>query len=156
MAFSEGGPPAVVIAVDDPEYIEACGACHFPYPPGLLPARSWEALIASLEDHFGENAELLPDEVNIVRNFLLTNAAADKSESELSKEIWKYIPFSQIPLRITQTPLFESRHQEVIAILGANRKLSDCIVCHPNADDGDFSEDDARVPGMGRWENWHF
>jgi len=28
-------------------FSEECGQCHFAYPPGLLPERSWEKLIST-------------------------------------------------------------------------------------------------------------
>ena len=147
------GPPAKVIPAYNSTYIQACGACHFPYPPGLLPARSWEALIAGLEEHFGENAELSSGEVGVIRDYLLTNAA-DRSENEFSKSILKSIHFSQITLRITNIPLIKNRHSEVIAVLGDEQQFSECIACHPDASNGDFSEKDAQIPGMGQWEGW--
>ena len=46
--------PAVV-----PEaYATECGACHLAYPPALLPARSWQRLMAGLDTHFGSDASL--------------------------------------------------------------------------------------------------
>jgi len=39
-------------------YIDECAACHMAYPTGFLPERSWQKMMGSLDDHFGENAEL--------------------------------------------------------------------------------------------------
>ena len=44
----------------DPAYADECGACHDPFHPSLLPAASWAALMAGLQDHFGEDASLDP------------------------------------------------------------------------------------------------
>ena len=35
-----------------------CSACHIAYPPRMLPVASWEALMAGLKTHFGEDDEL--------------------------------------------------------------------------------------------------
>ena len=49
-----------VAPIHSPIYQEECASCHMAYPPGLLPARSWEKIMAGLESHFGDNAELEP------------------------------------------------------------------------------------------------
>ena len=47
------------IAADtNPAYEEECGSCHMAYPPGLLPGVSWQRLMAELDNHFGDNAEI--------------------------------------------------------------------------------------------------
>ena len=52
----------------DPLYTQECGSCHFVYPANLLPATSWKAMMAGLEDHFDENAELDPhDQIQILK-----------------------------------------------------------------------------------------
>ena len=42
----------------DPAYKAECGSCHVPYPPGLLPASSWQQLMSRLDKHFGSDASL--------------------------------------------------------------------------------------------------
>jgi hypothetical protein len=37
-----------------------CGSCHLAYPPGLLPAASWQRIMIRLEGHFGDDASLDP------------------------------------------------------------------------------------------------
>ena len=37
-----------------------CGACHVAYPPRLLPASSWRAIMGGLAAHFGTDASLDP------------------------------------------------------------------------------------------------
>lgn len=45
-----------------PAYLEECGSCHLAYPPGTLPADSWNHILApeALADHYGEDASM-PD-----------------------------------------------------------------------------------------------
>jgi ABC-type Zn2+ transport system substrate-binding protein/surface adhesin len=53
------GPGAAYLS--DPQYAlykAECGDCHMAYPPSMLPASSWRAMMGNLEDHFGNNAEL--------------------------------------------------------------------------------------------------
>ncbi len=41
-----------------PAYKQECGSCHLAYPPGLLPASSWQRLMGDLPHHFGTDASL--------------------------------------------------------------------------------------------------
>ena len=41
-----------------PKYQQECAACHLAYPPGLLPAASWQRLMSNLPRHFGTDASL--------------------------------------------------------------------------------------------------
>jgi hypothetical protein len=34
---------------------EECAACHSAYPPGMLPAASWQRVMANLPRHFGRS-----------------------------------------------------------------------------------------------------
>jgi hypothetical protein len=43
-----------------PLYKDECGSCHFAYPPTMLPAASWERVMAGLGAHFGDNADSAP------------------------------------------------------------------------------------------------
>ncbi|KAA5596245.1 hypothetical protein [Blastochloris sulfoviridis] len=61
--------------VNDPVVAKECASCHMLYPAGLLPARSWTALMASLKDHFGDNAELDADTAKRITDYLVANSA---------------------------------------------------------------------------------
>jgi len=39
-------------------YQQECAACHLAYPPGLLPAASWQRPMGNLPKHFGTEASL--------------------------------------------------------------------------------------------------
>ena len=49
--------------VDNKTYADECGSCHYAYPPGLLPSKSWAKLLdeKALSNHFGEDATLDKD-----------------------------------------------------------------------------------------------
>ena len=55
-AHAEEG--AYLPPVADATVAKECGACHMVFPPQLLPARSWQKLMADLSSHFGEDASL--------------------------------------------------------------------------------------------------
>ena len=169
LAFCESGnlvqpvqmqaiPVANVAAVDNPLYEEQCGICHFAFQPGLLPSESWEALLGSLGDHFGENAELSPAEAEAIKHYLLDNAS-DRAVTPLGGLISGSIPPMKTVLRITETPYFKAKHQLLESVLMDSLEkaipYSNCIACHPGAHAGDYNEDDTLIPGMVDWRRWH-
>ena len=136
------------------QYTEECGACHFAYPAGLLPARSWEKLLSNLNDHFGENAELGADVARSL-NAYLTKNAADKVRNRLSQRIARSVAHTT-PLRITETSFFKREHREVPQRLVKDnpkvQSFSRCPVCHTRAAKGTFSEREINIPGHGKWD----
>ncbi len=152
-----GGAKAPGVApVENPQYLEECGSCHFPYQPGLLPARSWTKVMSGLDNHFGENAELPPDDVKSLTDYLLQNAA-DHANYKRSKKIMKSLRAEDVPLRVSQTPYLIEKHNELSRkMVQDNPKvgsLSRCGACHTKAETGSFSESEIQIPGFGAWED---
>ena len=145
-----------VSAITNPVYTEECGSCHLAYPPGLLPARSWDKVMLELESHFGDNAELDIETHQLITRYLLTNSA-DKSDYRRSKKFSRSINFNDAPVRISETPYFKHEHDEIPArFVTANPKVnsfSQCDACHAKAAQGSFNEHDVRIPGYGRWDD---
>jgi hypothetical protein len=139
----------------DAAYLQECGGCHLAYPPGLLPARSWNRLLAGLDDHFGENAELAAPARDHLRAYLTGNAA-DNATNKRSRRIVASLD-GATPLRISETPYIQHKHRELPSgAIGANAKvktLGDCAACHRQAQRGDFNDDDVVIPGIGRWQD---
>lgn len=132
-----------------PAYVAECGGCHTAYAPGLLPARSWRALMAGLERHFGSDAGLDPD----LRDGLLAQVlelAGDGpwAHPELARRN-AGLAAAEVPLRVTGTPFFRYLHDEVPA--GVWRRpgvasRANCGACHPGADAGRYLELEIRIP----------
>lgn len=144
-----------VAPVENQAYLDECGACHFAYQPGLLPERSWRKIMGSLEDHFGENAELPAADVTMLTDYLATHAG-DHSDFRRARKLMRSIPAGETPLRITKIPYFVREHREVAArIKGGDkvRSLSNCQACHRDAARGSYEEDEVNIPGVGRWED---
>jgi hypothetical protein len=145
-----------VAAIANPVYKEECGSCHIAYPPGLLPARSWTKVMAGLNDHFGDNAELDGETYQSVSEFLLNNSA-DKSDYRRSVKFSSSIKSDDAPVRITDTPYFRHKHDEIPdRLVSANPKVksfSQCNACHAKAEQGSFNEHDIRIPGYGQWDD---
>jgi hypothetical protein len=116
-----------------------CSACHMAYPPGFLPARSWEALTGNLKDHFGEDASLSAESVTAIRDYLVANAA---DASGKMRGFARGIPADQTPLRITELPRFKGEHGNFSeATMKKVGSLSNCVACHAGAEKGIFEDD---------------
>ena len=141
---------------NDEVYVEECGACHFPYQAGLLPARSWKKLMdpAALEDHFGDNAEL-DEEIRAPIQALLLKHSADASRYKRSKKIRVSLKKDEAPLRITDVPYIRRKHHELKdKHVKANPKvesLSYCNKCHLQAKNNSYDDDTVEIPGFGKW-----
>lgn len=144
-----------VAPVADPYYLKECGSCHFPYQPGLLPARSWKKLMSALDNHFGENAELPVEDTRTLTDYLVRNAA-DHARYRRSQKIMKSLRPEETPLRISETPYFIAKHRELPRrMVQDNPKVetvSRCEACHTRAATGYFSEREIRIPGFGKRE----
>lgn len=153
-SFAEDQGGATVAAPTNKQYVQECGACHLAYPPGLLPARSWEKLLSSLSDHFGENAEFGADTMNSLKAYLAKNAA-DKVANPLSRRLVRSIG-AATPLRISETAYFKREHRELSSRMVQDnpevKSFSRCEVCHTRAQQGSFNENEIKVPGFGKGE----
>lgn len=151
-----GGGRPTVAPVSNPQYATECGACHMAYPPGLLPARSWQKIMSGLSDHFGENAELAPDVAKALSDYLAGNAA-DHATALRSERIVRTLRLDQTPLRITELPFFAQEHREIPARVSTGnpkvKSMSNCNACHTRAAAGSFSEREIRIPGFPQWED---
>lgn len=121
-----------------PTYQQECAACHVPYPPGMLPAASWQRLMSNLPRHFGTDASLDPASVKALSTWLTANAGTYKRVREAPPED-----------RITRSAWFIRKHDEVSAAtwkLPAVKSAAQCAACHGQAEQGDFSERNVHIP----------
>jgi len=133
--------------VNNARYMENCGACHFAYQPGLLPSGSWDKILNSLADHFGEDIDVDPESKTIIAKYLNANAA-DYSPAKLSAKIIKSIG-NQTPLRITQISYIRRKHHELQRSVFKRKSigsLSNCLACHTTAEKGIYDDDSVTIP----------
>ena len=138
---------AAVPAVEDPTYLETCGACHFPLQPALLPVRSWQRLLSGSQDHFGEPLDLEAGQLAALESYL-TSHAAEHAPGELAREILASVGGST-PLRVTDVPAIRSEHRRIDpAVFGRSSVAgrANCPACHPGAQAGSYDDDGVRVP----------
>lgn len=145
---------ADVAPVANSLYAKECGSCHFAYQPGLLPARSWRRLMGNLAEHFGESAELAPEDTAAITEYLIANAA-DQSTYHRSRRIMRSLSVDDVPTRITEVAYIVGHHDELpVRAVRDNpqvKSLSHCAACHTQADKGSYSEHEVAIPGYGRW-----
>jgi hypothetical protein len=121
-----------------PKYQQECGACHTAFPPGMLPASSWQGVMSNLPQHYGTDASLDPATTKELSAWLAANAGTYKRVSEAPPDN-----------RITRSAWFTRKHREVAATswkLPAVKSATNCAACHPQADQGDFNERNIRIP----------
>jgi hypothetical protein len=119
-------------------YKSECGSCHVAYPPQLLSASAWQAIMAQLDRHFGSDASLDAKVAEEIRAYLAASARGKASAAA---------PGS--PPRITQTRWFVDEHDEVPSALWkseAVKSAANCGACHTRAEQGDYSERTLRLP----------
>jgi mono/diheme cytochrome c family protein len=120
----------------NPAYLDECGGCHVAFPPALLPAESWQRLMANLPRHFGGDASLEPAQRDALAAWLQSNASRRATAAPPED-------------RITRAPWFVREHREVAADVwrrSSVKTASNCGACHGGAAAGNYDEHAVRVP----------
>ncbi len=131
---------------DDPLWREECGACHTPFHPSLLPARSWRQLIDEQDQHFGIDLGLAPPVRQSLLAFMTANAA-EQGSTEAAYRINQSLAPDAVPRRITETPYWKEKHARIGDSGWRSPKVgsrTNCVACHQDALAGTF-EDAAMV-----------
>ncbi|MFQ5785056.1 MAG: cytochrome b/b6 domain-containing protein [Alphaproteobacteria bacterium] len=148
LVMAERMPPTGLVALPVNEnYRTECGDCHMAFHPSLLPAESWRGLMASLDDHFGEDASLEPDLRDEITQYL-TAHASENWGTEAANYFRRVSP--EAPWQITATPYWVRKHHEVKNSRFANPKVrskSNCVACHSDAASGRFDDQNIHMPG---------
>jgi len=128
-------------------YQQECGSCHLAYPASLLPTKSWDNIIAHLNDHFGDSADLPADEATAIKTYLDDNGY----KSGFMSGVFGRYGSNDVPERITTSDFFKGKHDEISVEAVKNnpkvKSFSRCDACHTTAKSGDFDEDNIRIPG---------
>jgi len=121
-----------------PAYARECGSCHLAYPPGLLPATSWQRIMGGLEQHYGSDASLDAAAVGEISGWLQTNAGGHKRAREQPPQD-----------RITRAGWFARKHREIapqVWALPSVRSSANCAACHAGAERGRFGDGELQLP----------
>jgi cytochrome c len=127
-------------------WAKECAACHIAFHPSLLPADSWNKVMDTLPDHFGEDASL--DEVTTaeIKTFLAANSA----------EHWDTLPANRLrsvdpakPTEITATRFWTRMHGEIDTAVFESKPVGakqNCVACHGDAASGMFAPQNISIP----------
>ena len=133
---------------DNAKWREECGSCHLAFHPSLLPARSWEKMMAEQDRHFGTNLALDDATSKELLAFLVNNAA-EGSSREAAFKINRSIKPETTPLRITETPYWVDKHHEISETdwrLPKVKSKVNCAACHLDAEAGTFEDAAMHTP----------
>jgi hypothetical protein len=135
-AKADGGRsfPATVPAA----YTQECAACHTAYPPGMLPARSWQRIMSGLENHYGTDATLDAASLKQLSDWLQAHAGTYKRVAEEPAQD-----------RITRSAWFVRKHREIepaVWRLASVKSAANCAACHTGADRGNYSDHYLQFP----------
>lgn len=138
--------PAVPSVPALAEWKQECGACHSPHHPSLLPATTWDAVLASLDHHFGENASLDPATARKIGAWLEANSAEhfDTKASNFFRAA-----SDAEPLRITATQRWKRLHEDLPEALFSRKSVggrANCSACHQDAEAGLFAPQMIAIP----------
>lgn len=122
-----------------PAYQKECASCHMAYPAGLLPAGSWQHMMANLSQHFGNDASLDAASTTAITQYLTSNSGTYKRVNEMPPQD-----------RITQSYWFSRKHDKHVNPSTWARKSigsrSNCVACHQGAEQGNFNEHSVNIP----------
>lgn len=121
-----------------PVYHQECASCHTAYPPALLPARSWQRVMSTLDKHYGTDASLDAATRRQLDTWLQAHAGSGKrARTEPPQD------------RVTRSVWFERKHRKIdpaVWQLTSVKTPANCGACHPGADRGNYDDDELRVP----------
>ena len=104
----------------------------------MLPAASWQRVMAGLATHYGSDASLDTATVNQISVWLNANAGTGRRVREAPPED-----------RITRSDWFLRKHHEVapgVFLRPSIRSAANCAACHAGAERGDYDDDGVRIP----------
>lgn len=129
-------------------YSAECGGCHVAFPPQLLSAQQWRAVMGRLDSHYGTDATLEPARQAEVLALLEQHAGKGSAQAEPA-------PGEETRPRLTTSAWFKRKHHEVDRTLWSHPEVktpANCGACHTRADEGSYREREIVMPGGGRWE----
>lgn len=118
-----------------PLYEQECGACHLAFPAGALPASSWAHIMKGLDKHYGTDASVDAVTLRKISSWLAENSSARRAappEDRITRSSWFIHEHDEISAQVWKRPSIKS--------------ASNCAACHAGAAQGNFDEDNIRIP----------
>ena len=121
----------------NPLFANECGSCHMIYPPQTLPKKSWQKMMANLDNHFGDDASLEDEDNQKILSYLLKNSS-ENSKKEYSVYLLKSMKKDDT-ISITEIPYWKYKHKNIKKEVFKNPKIkskSNCKACHSDIEQG--------------------
>ena len=121
---------------------EECTSCHMAFPPQMLHADSWRAMMNDLSKHFSTDASLDEKRRVAIADFLVANSGGRKTGTTRDAA-------GKPLLRITETDRFDKKHREINAATFKRASIkspANCTACHAQAAAGDYNERSIIIP----------
>lgn len=128
--------------VTDAVVKEECGGCHLAFAPSMLPASSWKKMMATLGNHFGDDASVSPAVAAKIQQYLISNAA-DTGGQRYGSKLLRGVSPDNAPLRITELPQWRKEHREIAEREWKKpevRSKANCAACHTDAARGYYDD----------------
>ncbi len=138
--------PGAPVAEWDALTQDECSACHMTYHPSLLPRTNWRALMAGLDDHFGEDASLPADATRQITDWLEANAA-ETADTLPARRLG--LGAQADTLRLTETRFWKRTHRDIPDATFTRKPVlsrANCRACHADAETGWFSPFQISIP----------
>jgi cytochrome b len=132
--------------IAEPSYDKECGACHHAFHPSLMSEAAWRLVMASLNDHFGEDASLKPELAARIESWLAANAS-ERWDTEAANRLRQ--PSQAEPRRITATRYWARKHRDISERAFAQKSVggkANCQACHADAASGRYDDQAIRIP----------
>ena len=112
------------------------------FQPAFLPARSWDRIMNTLSDHFGEDASLPDAQIVAIRAYLTKNAG-DVKQLGVAQKYMRWVEPGGAPLKTTENPAFLREHNFPDRVWKDPKVVtkSNCLACHAQADRGNYDDD---------------
>ena len=150
LTLSQRAPANLPVPAEefDPFFAQECSECHMLYHPSLLPASDWKKLMATLDNHFGEDASLDETATAHIRNWLVQNAA--ETTDTRPAHLFSVLSKSGELQSITKTRAWLELHDSPLESGAFDRKSvgsrANCQACHKDAKTGMFSPFRIEIP----------
>ncbi|MDO8788704.1 MAG: diheme cytochrome c [Sulfuritalea sp.] len=121
---------------------EECTSCHMAYPPQMLHADSWRAMMNGLSKHFGSDASIDEKRRTAITDFLVAHSGGRKTGDTRDAQCKPL-------LRISETERFAKKHREISAATwkrAAIKSPANCTACHAQAAAGNYSDHSVNIP----------
>ncbi len=137
---AQAGNGHFYLPVSDPVVKTECGSCHIAFSPAMLPAKSWQNMMSTLKNHFGDDASVDAATASHITAYLTANAA-DSGGGPQGGKLVRGASVTTPPLRITELPNWMRKHRKVPAWEWVHKDVrtkANCAACHADAERGYF------------------